>query len=479
MKDEEKARQALLDAPWSWRLIRMAARLHLRALPELIMLGAGVAALSLSFWLSNIRGASGFDAFSQSIGRLATLLLAYACFSLALAREPPAPIRRIAPLLFWPLLLWALWTAPQGLLVIAREWPQTLTIPLHYGSDALFDSHYNAWLVLHGQNPYAGQWLTSLTNYFHVIAYTPVARDSFASPRTIPTAHALHLIYNQFARNSSHPPVEIDPRVTHSYPAGSFLLMLPVVWAGIPSVAPTLVVAFVAIWLALVLGAPSNWRWLALLGPLLMINGLRQIGGGDFEILALATTLGAWLARDRRWLSAALLGLAVATKQTAWFAAPFYLLWVCRGYGPREALRRGMITASIFALVNLPWILLSPRDWLASMALPVSLPLLPDGVGVIGLSILGGLPFAPSWVYLLMEVMALIALLALTWRFWEHAPFLAMLLPLAPVLLAWRSPDRYYELLPLVALTAFLLTQTNGRPAPAAPPGNGQRRPTN
>jgi hypothetical protein len=450
-------------------------RIHRRAPPALIALGAGVAMLSMAFWLSNIHPENNAMSLALATGRFTAHILAYALFGVALLREPSTLLRRIAPILFWPLLLWALWTAPQGALVMLREWTTTLTNPLHYGSDAVFDAQFNAWLVLHGQNPYAGQWLTSVTRYFHVIAITPIARGMFASPHAAPTAHQLHLLYNQFARDPSHPPVEIDPRTTHSYPASSFLLLIPAVWAGLPSVAPTFAAALVAIWMALVVVAPSTWRWLAILGPLLMINGLRQIGGGDFEILPLALTLGAWLARERRWGSSILLGLAATTKQTAWFAAPFYLLWVWRTYGPREALLRGGLAAATFALVNLPWIILSPREWLASITLPASLPLLPDGVGLIGLSIEGGLPFAPPWFYTLLELATLAALLGLVWRCWSRAPYLAILLPLAPLLLAWRTPDRYFELLPLTALAAFLLTQKHSTPASAVSWWSGQR----
>lgn len=461
------------------------ARLHRRAEPGLVALLAGVAALDLATWLANVQLAPGQIGSALALGlavsRLSAYIVAFALVGLALLREPPTWLRRAAPIVFWPLLVWAIWTAAQGLLVILREWPVTLLDPLRYGSDAVFDAHYNAWLVLHGLNPYAGQWLTSVTNYFHVIALTPIARGIFADPRVMPTAHQLHLLYNQFARDPSHPPVEIDPRTTHSYPAGSFLLLIPAVWAGLPSVAPMYVIALAAIWVALVGAAPANWRWLALLGPLLMVNGLRQVGGGgDFEILALALVLGAWLARERRWTSALLLGLALTVKQTAWFVAPFYLLWVWRACGWREALRSGGIAGATFALVNLPWIILSPREWLASMALPMSLPLLPDGIGVIGLSQIGGLPFAPSWAYSLAELVAIGALLALVWRLWSRAPFLAVALPLAPLLLAWRSPDRYFALLPLTVIAAFLLTrqvlrgQSDETPTPAAERG-GQR----
>lgn len=428
--------------------------------PALVYLLFGALALGASSWLANMRAMAGpFSVGALALARLAMLALAYGGFTLSLLREPPTWVRRMTPILVWPLLLWAIWTAPQGIGVIVCAWSQSLRSPRIYGSDAIFDQHYNAWLLLHGQNPYVGQRLTGVSAYFHTVAYTPLARGVFADPRRAPTPHQLHMTFNAFVRDPSHPPAAIDPRVTHSYPAGSFLLVTPVVWAGAPSVAGAFIVACVALWLALIATAPVGWRWLAALFPLLMVDGLRQVGGGDFAILALALTLGAWLARDRRMLSVALLGVAVATEQTAWLAAPFVLVWVWRALGWREALRRVVLVAGVFLIINLLWITLSPGAWLASVALPYSLPFLPDGVGLIGLSLAGVIPLAPAHVYTALELMAYGALLVGVWRWWARVPFLGIVAPLAPLLLAWRSPERYFELVPLAALTAFLLTR--------------------
>ena len=182
------------------------------------------------------------------------------------------------------------------------------------------------------------------------------------------------------------------------------------------------------------------------------------MSGGDFEIWPLACVALAWLLRERRWTSALALGAACAIKQTAWLAAPFYLIWVWRTYGPREAGRRAAIVAATFLVINAPWIIASPREWLASIFLPVTLPLLPDGSGIIGLSLTGVLPLGPSWLYGLLELAALAAALAWYWRECERLPFAGLILPLVPLFFAWRSSERYFVLLPLLALLAVALT---------------------
>jgi len=483
--DRRAARFPLLPGAWVgvWRAASAFTRRVAATSPALVYLLFGALAIGASSWLANTRAPVGpFAAGALAAARLVMLGLAYGGFALSLLREPPAWARRVAPFLAWPLLLWAIWTAPQGIGVIVRAWPRSLGSPRFYGSDSIFDQHYNAWLLLHGQNPYVGQRLTGVVAYFHTIAYTPLARGAFADPRHAPTRRQLHLLFNAFARNPGHPPAAIDPRVTHSYPAGSFLLVTPVVWTGAPSVAGAFIVACVALWLALIASAPSGWRWLAALFPLLMVDGLRQVGGGDFAILALALTLGSWLARDRRMLSVALLGVAVATEQTAWLAAPFALVWVWRALGWREAVGRGALVAGVFLLVNLPWIILSPGAWLLSMPLPYSLPFLPDGVGLVGLSLAGMIPLAPAHVYTALELVAYGALLLGAWRWWAKAPFLGIVAPLAPLLLAWRSPERYFELVPLAALTAFLVAQQAleppqpGAASPMRGSGSSERR---
>jgi len=207
---------------------------------------------------------------------------------------------------------------------------------------------------------------------------------------------------------------------------------------------------------------PAEWRWLVALLALTVADGARQAAGSDFEIWPLSLTALAWVLRRRRWASGLALGMACAMKQTAWFAAPFFFIWAWRTYGPGDALKRLGISVATFLLINLPWLVQSPGAWAASLLLPVSLPLLPDGSGIIALSLTGVLPLFPSWVYAAMEVLALVV--AWWWyaRHAQKAPYVGLLLPLVPMLFAWRSPERYFVLLPLLGLLAVALRMRYG-----------------
>jgi uncharacterized membrane protein len=165
----------------------------------------------------------------------------------------------------------------------------------------------------------------------------------------------------------------------------------------------------------------------------------------------------AWFLRDRRIASGLLLGAACAIKQTAWFAAPFYLVYVWRSYGPREAVRRGGIALVGFLALNLPWLLISPRAWLSSLTLPMSLPLFPEGKGAIMLA-LSGATLPPSWVFGILELAVLALALAWYWRACRTYPFAGLPLTFLPLVFAWRSPERYFALLPALALVALILT---------------------
>ena len=116
----------------------------------------------------------------------------------------------------------------------------------------------------------------------------------------------------------------------------------------------------------------------------------------------------AWLLREHRWRSALFLGLAVASKQIAWYFVPFYLIMTWRQYGLLEAVRRLTIAGAIGLAFNLPFIVWDPQAWLAGVFAPVADPMFPMGVGLIELNITHVLPYFPSWVYGILEGGALI-----------------------------------------------------------------------
>ncbi len=450
----------------------LAAHRVLRALPARVLIaGAGCVALALSSDLANTFDVPRGGGPLAALATCAALVLAFAAFVLAAGELPlpwlPGAIRRHAHLARWlvyPLLLWAAFTTIQTGGILARGAVTAVAVsPPRYGSDDLYYNQYNAWLLIHGQNPYVGEHLAAEVRFFGATDYTPIARGRFAHVRHYPTRAQMDAVVAEYLARPSSPPPELDPRTTHSYPAGAFLADVPAVALGLPSVALPQIALFLALIAALVWATPPQYRAIVALLALATADGARQVAGSDFEIWPLALVGFAWLARDRRWPSALLLGLACATKQTAWLAAPFYLVWVWRTGDLVEAGRRAAIAAGAFAAVNLPWIVMAPGAWLSSLLLPVSLPLLPDGSGLVGLSLAGLLPLLPSWVYGLLELAGFAAALAWYWRAAPQMPYAGLVLPLAPLLLAWRSSERYFVLLPLAGLLALALTLADRR----------------
>ncbi len=448
---------------------------------QIVWAGVGSAALAVSSDLANTFDTPWHGGPFIATALALTLAAAFGCFLLATrsarARAVRRPTRmppRLARLLIYPVLLWSLWTAFQTAGILAGGLTTALTVaPPRYGSDDLYYNHFNAVLVLRGENPYAGPWLVDEVTYFHDRAYTPIARGRFADPHHYPTRAEMDAIVGEYLTHPAVSPPELDPRTTHSYPAGAFLVDVPAIWAGAPSVAVTQIALLLGLLVALVVAAPGPWRPVVLLLALTAADGARQVTGSDFEIWPLALLAGAWLLRGRRWPSALLLGAACAIKQTAWIAAPFYLIWVWRERGGAEAARRAALAGGAFVALNLPWIVATPRAWLASLLLPVSLPLLPDGSGVIGLALAGVMPLAPHWLYAALEVLALVGALVWYWRFGQRCyPFAGFVLPLVPLFFAWRSSERYFVLLPLAAAVALALTLRDAAeehtwPAPA------------
>jgi uncharacterized membrane protein len=444
--------------------------------------GLGCMALAASSDLANTFDAPRHGGLLVATLLLLTLLLAFVCF-LAATRVPPPRLsvrfHQVARLLIYPVVLWAILTAVQtsGILIggMARDLTQT---PPRYGSDDLYYNHYNALLVLRGENPYTGPWLVDEVRYFHNLAYTPLARGRFADPRHYPSQAQMDTVVHEYVSHPQMTPPELDPATTHSYPAGAFLVDVPAVWAGLPSVGVTQIVLLLALLAVVAARTPPPWGWLVGLLILVDADGARQVAGSDFEIWPLALLAFAWLSRERRVLPALLLGAACAVKQTAWLAVPFYLIWVWRSRGQGEAVRQATIAVAAFLAFNAPWIVASSGAWLRSMALPVSLPLLPDGSGIVGLSLAGGLPLLSSWVYSGLELAAVTCALAWYWaQGYARYPYAALVLPLLPLVFAWRSSERYFVLLPVAAVVALALTlkltmqRQNGadseRPAPA------------
>lgn len=416
--------------------------------------------------------ALGYVVTLSTLPPFAQLVISLACFVAATRLTYPARLSRLAQWLVLPALLWCSLLIPQTLHNVAYGLSATLSTPLQtYSSDAMFYNHYDAQLVLHGVNPYVGDHLADAIHSLHIAGYTPIARGRFSDPRHFPTGAAYGAPLAEYLAHPQHVPPEVDPRTVHSYPAGAFLVDVPFLWAGVPGISFPQVALYLLLCLALIGAAPPGSR----IGVAVLLLAARlaaaQVTGWDFDIWPLALVIGAWLFADRRIASSILLGAACTIKQTIWFVVPLYLVWAWRTYGAREALRRAAIALATFVVINLPWIVTSPREWFASLWLPMSLPLFPGGDGLISLSLAGTLPLFPSWVYGALEMVALVGAVVWYWRAWSRYPFAGLILSYVPLLMAWRSADRYFFLLPVAAVAVLVLTLrhlvTRGEVAPS------------
>jgi uncharacterized membrane protein len=201
------------------------------------------------------------------------------------------------------------------------------------------------------------------------------------------------------------------------------------------------------------------WRTSAGLRPFMLtaVLGAASLAAftvsGSADLLYVLPLAAAWLWRERRW-SAIAYGIAAATKQLAWFFAPFYLIAVVTMHGWREGLRRAGIAAAIFVATNLPFILWHPRDWLEGITTPVSDPMFARGAGIIFLGTNGGLPLLPASAYLALEGLCALVCLVVAWRSRRTSPELGIVLALVPLFFAWRSLFSYFFLIPLFASVA-------------------------
>jgi hypothetical protein len=420
--------------------------------PRFLELGGGTLAYTAAGWLDLFAGADGNALTALCTGALlagGTLLLLRAV-SRRLERPAAPAARRImlAALAFSALLT----------LAIAVNLAAHAEDPSIYDADAAAFNQYNAALVLHGQNPYtADATFWDALSQFPSVGATPLRAGRYAGSVFGPSL-ARVVADTQYER--AHPQArgpEYASSSLHSYPALAFLVYVPGVWVGQPTTFYTSLLFLLAFFLAAGWAAPRAVRpgvWLLLLASSLLVFWTLR---GSFEVVALLPALLAWRLVDRRWLSPLLLGLACAVKQLVWPLVPLYSIIIWKREGPRAAVTRLAVTLVGFLAPNLPFILLSPGAWARSMLLPVTLPIFPSGIGLVGLARGGVLPLLPPAAYALLELAALGVLafwLARTRR--RCAPEVALLLGLLPFALSWHSLFTYLMSIPVLAVACVL-----------------------
>jgi hypothetical protein len=321
-------------------------------------------------------------------------------------------------------------------------------------SDSTALVHQGARNLMEGQNPYAGANIVQVFDPRLMWRVTALRTGEFADAFPYPPLGQRQAVWEKALAAPRAPP-EFDLRL--SYPAGSFLLVTPFVWAGVTDIRLAYVVYLLAalgVTLALL---PGKFRLAFAAAFCLSLELGFAVSDGETGIPCLLFLFPAWLVRrDHPWWSAVLMGVAMAVKQPVWFLAPFYLVEIYRTAGGRRLLNSTAVMAGAFLAVNLPFIASDPALWLRSVAAPMVDPLFPAGLGVVSL-VLGGLidirspaPFA------ILEGVVFIAALVWYYRNCRRYPQTAPLLAVLPLFFAWRSQPSYFMNMDLLVLAGVM-----------------------
>jgi hypothetical protein len=394
------------------------------------------------------------------LGTLAFCLILGSFFMMWMAFRPTTlcqQTRRLArhPYVWQSLILvLVLLTSLAGIGEVSRAVVLGFFTAPQYTNDGTSLDTNAAMLLLQGRDPYASSDIVRIARVFSLEPNwtTPLRVGQFANRLNYPSPVELRTVLDTDMKAGQAP--EFEARV--SYPALSFLTLVPFIWLGFYNVLPFYLFCYLALVAVGWSAARKELRPWIVVFALANISMWSSVVGGNLDVLTIVFIVMAWLWRQHRWRSALALGLALACKQPAWFFLLFYAILMVRTSGWHEALRRVVIAVAVMMALNLPFLLWDPQAWLAGVMAPIADPMFPMGVGLVGLV---GSPFMHTYLsstfYAVLEY-ALFYPLCLLWysSLCRSHPEAAMLLAVLPLFFAWRSLPSYFA---CAAFPMFLL----------------------
>ena len=325
-------------------------------------------------------------------------------------------------------------------------------LPPQFSNDGTSLDTNAAILLIEGRNPYTDSNMIDLARRFPIQPdwTTPLRTGQFTNRVDYPSMSDLQSVLDTDLRAKNMPEFEAEV----SYPVLSFLTLVPFVWLKDYNVLPFYMLSyFLLVAVSWKLARRELRPWVLLLA-LANVPMWTSTIGGNLDVFSTLLVVMAWFLRNRRWSSAIFLGLALATKQTAWFFVPFYIILLFRQQGFKEVIYRMSIAGSVFLVFNLPFILWNPQAWLTGVMTPLNPLMFPMGVGIVDLSVTHLLPYLPQHAYTILEALAMFGTLVWYWRICRKHPEAAMLLAVIPLFLAWRSLPSYFY---CAAFTLYIL----------------------
>ncbi len=346
---------------------------------------------------------------------------------------------------------WRIWESFLLVLVIGAlfvwAYTQIYADPSYMTDEMAFDQ-WAAVLWVHGINPYGRSLAAAFSAY-------QVSPDKFTWTLTG------------------------TPVTLLSYPALAFELYAPAIALGWSNqVAVWLNVTAWALGIALAYYAvPRRIRpWILILGSFSVYVGFAEGGVTDalyVPFLVLAARQWDRYPLKQGWAAvwpAIWMGLALGIKQTPWILWPFLVMGFI-GEGRRQGMggqtikrmvaRYTLISGGIFLLPNLPFLLANPGSWLRGILAPLISKTVPDGQGLITVSLFEPWGSGSLESYTILSFVVLVTLLILYPLTYPRLKAATFLLPSVALFFASRSFASY--LLMLIPATVVAVATT--RPA--------------
>jgi hypothetical protein len=316
--------------------------------------------------------------------------------------------------------------------------------------------------LLAGKEPYTNANIITAFEEFHGTPdrLTPLDTGRFAGDFPYPSVDQIENVWNDVIKTPSQPPTEIETRV--SYPAGSFLLIVPFIAAGVTDIRIIYAIFIIAALVYVTWRIPAKRRLIFIGVALISLELWNTLASGETGILIFPLLLIAWMTLgENNWVSGIFMGLAVATKQTAWFFLPFFIILLWRTSGWRTMLIWAAIIAAVFIATNGYFIYESPEVWLRSIMAPMLEPMFPLGVGAISLVTSGLVDFQMAAPFAIAEIVVLVGACLWYWRYCKQYPDVGPVLAIMPLFFAWRSLWTYFYYIVIIVL-ARMLIRDNG-----------------
>lgn len=328
-------------------------------------------------------------------------------------------------------------------------------------SDAAALEHQAINNFLDGKNPYKEANIITAGKEFDVPStkLTPLRKGLFANAFPYPDLGEIEELYVNAQANPDKVPVEFETK--YNYPAASFILLIPFIALGIDDLRTIFLLCLMPA-LAFVIWKAGHYK-LRLCFILVLVASLElwnSLFSGGTSLLVLPFLLIAWLLyRKNLWLSALFLGIALATKQTAWFILPFFLILVLRESGLLKAVYAAAIAGGVFMAFNLPYIIAGAGLWFNSVMAPMMDDVFTSNIWIITLNYIGLIDIQSPLPFTVLELFAF--LIAMIWYYFysPRYPATALVLSVFPLFFAWRGSWGYFFYIDIIMLATILLPQ--------------------